>query len=228
MKNRLMRCVLLVIISVFMLFTASCTQTRPEKGYVSADYIWQNVIKNIDESVQYSSYDTKYLLNYFATESDYLPAKGENNLQNQTFVDSVDTYSSSCVSLFLKLPMHITSTNWQVYSGEGDNKKLDTNLSTKNRLEAKIYQPGSEYNYQIYYYEREDGGFYLKAFGTNKALKINQFYEDFEIQCTGKWNITCEYDQNGFLVSERFETINSHKEDDSKSVYGYAIYTYHE
>ena len=221
-KNKLMRIALLGIICIFALMLTSCS-TKPEKGYVTAEYIKENVIDEIDSSVTYSSFNCTYLLNYFATESEYLPPRGENQKTNYAFTDSPNQYSSSCASLFLDLPLHITPTNWVIYK---DDNKIDTLNSTKNRLESKIYQPGSEYDYRIYYYEREDGGFYLKTFGTNKSLKINQLFEDFQINCSGKWNITCEYDKDGFLVSERFETINAHREDDTKSVYGYAIYTY--
>lgn len=222
MKKRLIQLTLLVLMIYLVGFMSGCSHTKPDHGYVSVDYIESNVIKKIDESVSYNQYHVKYLLNYFAEETEYLPKLGENELLNQSFIDSITTYSSSCVSLFLELPLHLTPTNWQVYV----NEKLDNNLSTKYRLESKIYQAGSEYNYQIYYYQRAEGGFYLKTFGTNKALKINQLYEDFKIQCTGKWNITCEYDQDGFLVREEFATINAHQESDHKSVYGYAIYTY--
>ena len=46
------------------------------------------------------------------------------------------------------------------------------------------------------------------------------------ITMRAKWNITIEYDKNGYLVSEFFETINAHHDPDSKSCYGSATYTF--
>ena len=73
-------------------------------------------------------------------------------------------------------------------------------------------------------YSNNDGGLIVKTFGENKALWINA-PEDY-VECHAKWNITVEYDKHGFLVKEKFETINAHKDDDEKSVYGEARYSF--
>lgn len=223
MKRLFKRLISFSCIFGMSLILVGCSSTKPDDGYVPVETIVENVINNIDASVTYSSFNSKYALNYFGKESPYLPAKGENTKVNIEFTDSPQKYTKACSSLFLNLPLHITSTNWTVKKEDGS---VDTISSTKQALESRLYQAGSEYDFQLYYYEREGGGFIVKAFGTNKGLKINQLYENFVLQCTGKWNITVEYDKDGFLVMEKFETINSHKEDDSKSCYGYATYTY--
>ena len=57
----------------------------------------------------------------------------------------------------------------------------------------------------------------------NKALRI---INPSDVVCHAKWNITVEYDENGYLLSETFETVNSHKDPDTKTVYGSATYSY--
>ena len=64
---------------------------------------------------------------------------------------------------------------------------------------------------------------FFKAFGVNKALRL---INPSDVVCHAKWNITVEYDENGYLVSETFETVNSHKDPDTKTVYGSATYSY--
>lgn len=209
-------------LSIIIFIITGCT-TKPIKGYVSEAYITDEVIGQIDSSITYTSYKVRYLLNYFDKESEFYPKKGENEM-SKVFIDSPDKYDkTNCSSIFLNLPLHITKENWIIKDENGEILKDE---STKYIIERKIYQAGSEYNYKCYYYQREKGGFYLKVFKTNKKLIINQLYKDFQITCTAKWNVTFEYNQDGFLVMEKYETTNAHKEENSKSVYGYAIYTY--
>lgn len=226
MKNKLRSFLLLTIICLFGIILTSCDRKTPEKGYVSEKYILENVINNIDSSLVAKTYSFKGNFNYFAVNSDKLPKTIEKT--DKTFVDSPNAYDEIHSSYYLDLPLHITKENWIVYT----NKVYDISLSTKYALESKIYQLNGGYLDKVYYYEREDGGFYLKAFGVNKRLKIgtlkNKPKEDkpTNIEPNGKWNIICEYDANGYLISETFETINAHKEADNKTIYGKATYTY--
>ena len=132
----------------------------------------------------------------------------------------MDLYSKSCSSYFLRVPLHITIDNWILYDDKGN---YDTTNSTKYVLESKIYQPNGGYLDTIYYYPRENGGFYLKAFGVNKSLKIDR---PTIIEPNAKWNIIIEYDENGYLVSETFQTLNAFKDPDSKTIYGKTVYNY--
>ena len=102
--------------------------------------------------------------------------------------------------------------------------KLNTVTSTKYILESRCYQAAGGYLDKIYYYLRDGGGFYLKAFGVNKSLKLKN---PIEIEINAKWNIIAEYDENGFLVSETFQTLNAYKAPDTESIYGKCTYTYH-
>lgn len=226
MKNKLRSFLLLTTLFIFGFILTSCDGKTPEKGYVSEQYILENVINNIDSSIVAKTYSIKGNLNYLAVKSDNLPKTIEK--LDRTFVDSPTAYDVIHSSYYLDLPLHITKENWIIYTDE----KYDINLSTKYALESRIYQPNGGYLDKIYYYKRDGGGFYLKAFGVNKVLKlgtVKQKPEDNKptnIEPNAKWNIICEYDANGYLISETFETLNAHKDADNKTIYGKATYTY--
>ena len=75
---------------------------------------------------------------------------------------------------------------------------------------------------ELYFYEDADGNLIIKTFGANKALKINEA----DIIVHAKWNVTVIYNSEGYLVSEKFETINTGKEPDSQTCYGEANYEF--
>lgn len=204
---------------VLSVFLTGCDQKSPEKGFVSDEVLQAEVIDKIDSSIVVEKVSYTGTLNYFDYEEILVPRSVSKS--NQDFIDSKDQYSADCTSYYLSLPLHITSSNWVNVKNQAG--VVDADLSTKYRLESRIYQPNSGYNDRVYYYLREGGGFYLKAFGVNKALRINQ---PSGITCHAKWNIVIEYDENGFLISESFATLNAHKEADSKSCYGQATYSY--
>ena len=122
--------------------------------------------------------------------------------------------------MYKRQPLHLTKDNWLIKDANG---KYSSTKSTKLVLESCIYQPNGGYLDRVYYYLRDDGGFYLRAFGVNKALQI---VNPSEIECHGKWNVTIEYDKNGYLVSEAFETINASWDDKANSCFGSATYTF--
>lgn len=226
MKNKLRSFLLLTIVFLFGIILTSCDGKTPEKGYVSENYILENVINNIDSTKVAKTYSFEGNFNYLGVESEKLPETVKK--ENITFVDSQSCYDEAHSSYYLDLPLHITKENWIVYT---DNA-YDINLSTKYALESRIYQPNGGYLDTIYYYKRTDGGFYLKAFGVNKRIKIGTAHSKTAadkptvIEPNGKWNIICEYDANGYLISETFETINAHKDSDTKTIYGKAVYIY--
>lgn len=226
MKNKLRSFLLLTVIFLFGIILTSCGGKKPEKGYVSSDYILENVIKNIDSTIVAKTYSFEGNLNYLGVDSEKLPTTIKK--ENLSFVDSPTSYDEIHSSYYLDLPLHLTKENWIVYT---DNA-YDINLSTKYALESRIYQPNGGYLDTIYYYNRTNGGFYLKAFGVNKRIKMgtvtgkNNADKPTVIEPNAKWNIICEYDANGYLISETFETINAHKDPDTKTIYGKAVYTY--
>ena len=169
-------------------------------------------------TTEITTYSYTATLNYLAIEEDLLPK--EISKSKLAFIDSPNNYSKSCSSYFLRVPLHITIDNWILYDDKGN---YDTTNSTKYILESKIYQPNGGYLDTIYYYPRENGGFYLKAFGVNKSLKIDR---PTVIEPNAKWNIIIEYDENGYLVSETFQTLNAFKDPDSKTIYGKTVYKY--
>lgn len=217
MKNKFIKNLLILVLLLSAFVLSGCDGKKPEKGYVSAAYITENIVSKFASESLYSKYSFSGTLNYFALEESLVPHSVDR--KNVTLRDSIDKYSDSCTSYYLRLPLHITKDNWYV-EVMGEHSQ---NSSTQYRLESRIYAPNSGYPTSIYYYERLDGGFILKAFGVNKKIKMNN---PTVIECSAKWNITVEYDKDGYLVREVFETINSHKDPDTKTVYGQAEYTY--
>lgn len=136
---------------------------------------------------------------------------------NVDFIDSIEKYDDKCASYYLGLPLHITKTNWASLEVDSSNRSL----STKYQLTAKVYRPAGLD--EVYFYSREGGGFILKTFGVNKALRI---IRPSDITCHAKWDIEAEYDQNGYLISEKFSTIKSNKNKKQDSCYGQATYRY--
>jgi hypothetical protein len=143
----------------------------------------------------------------------------------------VNNYAKYSASYYLCLPLHLTPETF-------NEKSID--WSSRYVLEARVYRAqGTD---KIYYYERPEGGFILKCFAVNKELLItnyalweeSQTLRGFEwgidsivdCSCSGKWNITVEYDANGYLVSEKFETINVSEKNLDTCCYGQATYNY--
>lgn len=109
-------------------------------------------------------------------------------------------------------------------SEETSDSGLQTKVyySTKYHLEAKLIRNAEE-TPKIYYYAGEDGGLVVKTFAENKKIIINN---PTFIECRAKWNTTIVYNKHGYIVSEKFETINSHKDPDSETCYGQATYEF--
>jgi hypothetical protein len=143
----------------------------------------------------------------------------------------VNNYTKYAASYYLCLPLHLTSESFT-------DSSID--WSSRYALEARVYrQSGTD---KIYYYERPEGGFILKCFAVNKELLItnyalweeSQMVSGFEwpiesivdCSCSAKWNITVEYDANGYLVSEKFQTINASNDNLDTCCYGLATYNY--
>lgn len=210
------------IISILLLFSLlmfiGCDGKEPIDGYINDDELASNIIVNFKTETIYTKYSLKGNLNYLGMESEKVPRSIEK--ESEPFIDSIEISSDDCVSYYLRLPLHITNTNWIRYNDSG---KYDITQSTKYKLESRIYAPNSGYKEKVYYYQREDGGFIIRTFATNKSLKI---VNPSDIECHAKWNIIVEYDKNGYLVREYFETINKLIDDNNKTVYGEAYYKY--
>lgn len=205
------------IIAVFvcaLLFLVGCSSKKsPDSGYLSAEEVKQ-CIENL-KTKEVTSYSYEGSLNYFEFDDAIVPRTISKT--NQKYEDSSEYYKLNSSSYYLRVPLHITKINW--YSQQEDNNK--NSLSTKAQLEAKLYR--SDSLDQVYYYHREGGGFMIKVFGVNKGLII--FQKD-SITCRGKWNITIEYDEYGYLISEKFETINSSDKNKKDCCYGSATYSF--
>lgn len=247
MKNKLIKNLIVFVLLLSFTFLVSCSGKKPDKDYIEKDYVTNNIVSNFKNESLYSKYSVTGTFNYFNYSDDLVPH--EVNRKNQTLNDLIigpwecpkcgtlnDYNSSSCsnetpcigskpntkfsCSYYLNLPLHITKDNWIIMNEAG---KLDTTNSTNYLLEGRIHAPNSGYPEHVYYYERPEGGFIIKVFGTNKALRI---INPSDVVCHAKWNITVEYDENGYLVSETFETLNAQKDPNTESVYGTATYTY--
>ena len=207
-----------LLLLVFIVLCTGCsTEKKPMAGYVSEEVILTDVIQKLDDFNSFSKYTCSGKLNYFGLSDLEVPQSINSTFD---FVDSKAEYNVESSSYYLNVPLHLTKDNWLIKDANG---KYSSTKSTKLVLESCIYQPNGGYLDRVYYYLRDDGGFYLRAFGVNKALQI---VNPSEIECHGKWNVTIEYDKNGYLVSEAFETINASWDDKANSCFGSATYTF--
>ncbi|MBD5390555.1 hypothetical protein HDR67_00910 [bacterium] len=211
--QRKFRSILLLGLVCIMAFLTGCSDHKtPMKGYISEDEVY-NIVTKFDQNTTYTKYAYEGTLNYFGYADELVP--NSISKRNQEFQDSLDIYSDSCSSYYLRLPLHITLQNWTTEESNG------LSLSTKYQLESKVYRPAGLDS--IYYYHREDGGFILRTFGVNKALIIKK---PSDITCRAKWDIEIEYDADGYLVRESFATVNKSEKNKSECCYGEATYTY--
>lgn len=256
MRNRFVKTLSLLVILLSLTFMVSCDQKKPEEGYISKEEVTNNIIVNFENKALYTKYSVKGTFNYFDYSEDKVPSsvnrmnqtitdlivapwicskcgtENEFNYANCKKVDIDPTTNKEIpcqgsrpktkvtCSYYLNLPLHITKDNWNILTPQG---KIDTEYSHNYLLEGRVHAPNTGYPEYVYYYERPEGGFIIKAFGVNKALKI---VNPSDVVCHAKWNITVEYDENGYLISETFSTLNAHKKPDTESVYGSAQYTY--
>lgn len=256
MRSKLYKILVILVLFLSVTCFVGCDGKKPDKGYISRDDVTNNIVSNFKNETIYTKYSVTGNFNYLGYGEDkVLPTvnkvnqtlndliigpwicsecgtSNDFNIKDCTkvYVNSETGKENKCIgsrqnikfscSYYLNLPLHITKENWNLINEQG---KIDTTYSTRYLLEGRIHAPNSGYPEYVYYYERTDGGFIIKAFGVNKALRI---INPSDVVCHAKWNITVEYDQNGYLVSETFETLNTHKDPDTKTVYGSAQYTY--
>lgn len=136
-------------------------QKAPEKGYISEEKLEDDIISLFESQSSYSKVAYTGSMNFLAIVSDRIDDEVD-------FTDSTDVYSVDSSSYYLQVPLHITPENWFTEAVADD--KLPA--STKYRLQDKIHRTlGLD---EIYYYERTDGGFYVKAFAVNKPLIIDK------------------------------------------------------
>lgn len=247
MKNTFIKTFYILVLLFSLIFIVGCDGKKPDSGYISKDEVTADIVSKFENQTLYTKYSVTGGFNYFAYGEDIInpTVKKVNQVLNDLIIqewvcDQCGTKNAfnqknctnpdSCLgsksnikftcSYYLNLPLHITKDSWKVLTPEG---KVDTTYNLSYLLEGRIHAPNSGYPEHVYYYERPEGGFIIKAFGVNKALRI---INPNEVVCHAKWNVTVEYDANGYLVSEKFETINAHKAPDTETVYGYATYTY--
>lgn len=223
----------IVLFALLALSLTGCADKKsPTGGYLSEEEL-ATIINGFDGSLEYDQIEIKGNINYFNLAEDKLPRTVEQVMDYKAFPlksEDKNDYLKNCASYYLRLPLQITKDTWN---------ETDTDWSTRYQLESKVYRPSGMD--QLYYYKRADGGFILRAFGVNKELKISNYdlwensaVDDLvDLLCSGKWNITVEYDENGFLVKETFETVNAPTNKDkvttdtkSKCCYGEATYVY--
>lgn len=226
----------LVLFALLGISLAGCSDGKsPAKGYLSEDEL-SDIINNLEDSVSPKDIEVKGYLNYFNLSEDKLGTTLEQVMSYKEYpvksssTDEANNYTKTCASYYLRLPMHITKETWN---------ETDTNWAARYQLESKLYRPSGMD--RIYYYARPEGGFIVKLFAANKELKISNydlwnegFADDLvDLLCSGKWNITVEYDAAGYLVKEEFSTVNAPKNKENASAdtksqccYGQATYEY--
>lgn len=214
-----------LLLSAVMMALVSCgiDGKNPLPGYEETvgDTFAAKVIQKLDGTYIPSTYDVKGSINFYGMANE--DGKFETSVDTvakgtpKAFNDSPSEFSKSNSSFYLRLPLHLTTANWN--SSSIDTQGLT--LATKYRLEAAfIRKDGID---KVYYYLNSDGGFTIRSFAANKILKM---YRPVDMEGHGKWNCSATYDKYGLLIEESFATINAHSDPDSESIYGGAKYTY--
>ena len=209
-----------VLLAFIVLIFASCDQKRPEKGYISMERV-DEIVKGYSATTDYSDYYVTGTLNYFGIPDDEIPGSVETDYKFKDSTEYFDLQDRNSKSYYLKLPLHITEANWTYIRPENYTGEEKSRQSTKARIESALLIVGKTLD-ELYYYEDAEGNLIIKTFGANKALKINES----DIIVHAKWNVTVVYNKEGYLVSEKFETINTAKEPDSQTCYGEANYEF--
>ena len=114
-------------------------------------------------------------------------------------------FSNDKTSYYLSLPLKLESENLETQYQTIVNKFV-----TSDSIDT------------VYCYDTSDDGLVFRTFGINKRLIISRF----GMEISAKWNAYITYDSNGYLISEKFETINVGSDPDSQTVYGYTTYSY--
>lgn len=228
----------IVLFGLLALSLSGCADGKsPASGYLNESQL-ASIIDNLEDSISPKEIEVVGYLNYFNLSEDKVTRTVDQVMNykeyplkpTDTETASTNNYIKECASYYLRLPLHITKESWN---------ETDTDWATRYQLESKIYRPSGMD--KIYYYSRPDGGFAIRVFGANKELKISNLElwnsgnadDLIDLLCSGKWNITVEYNAEGYLVKEEFSTVNapSNKENasadtKSKCCYGQATYEY--
>ena len=114
-------------------------------------------------------------------------------------------FSNDKTSYYLSLPLKLESENL-----EAKYETIVNKFVTTDSIDT------------VYCYDSDEGGLVFRTFAINKRLIISKF----GMEISAKWNAYITYDSNGYLVSEKFETINVGSAPDSQTVYGYTTYSY--
>ena len=213
MKFKIKRLWVVLLAFVVLLF-ASCDQKDPEKGYLTEEQVLE-IVKGFSSTADYTKYSFNGTLNFLGFEDDLIP--NEKRGKDKEFEDALDKYNSKSSSYYLRMPLHITEANWTYSEDDG----ADITGSTYYKIKSMLLTIGETLD-KVYYYTNAEGDLIIRTFGANKALIIRES----DIICHGKWNVTLKYNKDGYLVSEKFETINAHKDPDTKTCYGEATYTF--
>ena len=208
---------LAILLAFTCLLLTSCDHKKPEKGYLTPEELTE-VLQGFSKTTDYTKYSYEGSMNILDFSEEDVVEGLEVYKNNKEFVDSLEKYNSKSASYYLRMPLHLTYENWTYRSEE--NSASDSN---KYRVESMLTMYGKTSD-KVYYYLDEEGNLIIKTFAANNALIL--IHKDDGFICHGKWNITVTYDKNGYLVSEKFETINARKDKDEKTCYGEATYKF--
>lgn len=212
MKLKIKRLWVVLLAFVVLLF-ASCDQKKPEDGYLNDEQVLE-IVKGFSATADYTKYSYSGTLNFLGFSDDLIP--NEKRGTDKEFEDDLEKYYSKATSYYLRMPLHLTEANWTYKDEDGS-----ISNSTYFKIQSMLLTIGETLD-EVYYYTDAEGNFIIRTFGANKALIIRES----DIICHGKWNVTITYNKYGYLVSEKFETINAHKDPDKKTCYGEATYTF--
>ena len=245
-----------VLLAFVVLISTSCAfdQKKPEKGYLNEEEVLE-IVKGFSETNSYTRYGYIGSLNFLGFEEELIPGSvlGNGKIFNDS-LDLYDASSSSYylrmplhitldnwtiseeeVKLGAEAEARLSEANQKKTDGEITDEQFaeieaeckpfienaDFTNTTYYKIQSMLLTIGETLD-QVYYYIDSDNNLVIRTFGANKALIIRES----DIICHGKWNVTLVYNSDGYLVSEKFETINAHKDPDTESCYGGAIYSF--
>lgn len=189
-----------LITSLLMISSLLCSCNNNELSFNNI----KEVVSTYSETTSYKTYSYSGNINLLNNGYDY-----SVNKSNQE-------YDISSTSYYLNLPTHLKlSTLESSEDVTGDYDTIINKFTTTDSIDT------------VHVYKNDIGGLSFYTFKINKKLYIKTKDGNININCTAKWNCEIRYDNDGYLVYEKFESLNAHKEDDSLSVYGLCNYTYY-
>ena len=195
MKNKDKYLLLVLLVFCGLIFT-SCDGKKPVKGYLTEEEVME-IVNGFSSTTDYNKYSYDGKFQFLGFDPTLIP---NEEYKKKDFVDSLDCYSSSSSSYYLRMPLHLTKENWT-----NENKLL----STKAKIESMLLTEGKTLD-KVYYYTDAEGNLIIRTFAANKALIIENPSGVGTVgnaKCGDIMRIYLDIDENGIIQDVKFKTF---------------------